>query len=107
MLIAQPEWITEDLIEEGRQSALAKKGIPAIERAHHYVLEEGTCAQMLHIGSYDDEGPALDRLHHEYVPDNGLRLVGRHHEIYLSDTRRTEPARLRTILRQPVRPDTG
>lgn len=107
LLIAQPEWITETPIEEGRESALAKKGLPAIDEIHHYVLEEGTCAQMLHIGSYDDEGPALDRLHHEYLPDNGLRLAGLHHEIYLSDARRTEPAKLRTILRQPVRPEAG
>jgi hypothetical protein len=65
--------------------------------------------QLLHIGSYDDEGPALERLHEEFLPANGLVPVGRHHEIYLSDARRTEPAKLRTILRQPVatRNDVG
>lgn len=107
LLIAQPEWITETLIEEGRRTALAKKGLPAIDEVRHHLLEEGTSAQMLHIGSYDDEGPALYQLHHEYLPENGLRPAGLHHEIYLSDARRTEPAKLRTILRQPVRPEAG
>lgn len=105
MLIAQPEWITATMVDQARESALAKKGLAAIEDVHHFVLDEGTSAQMLHIGSYDDEGPALERLHHEYLPANGLRLAGLHHEIYLNDARRTEPAKLRTILRQPVAPE--
>lgn len=58
--------------------------------------------QTLHIGSYEDEGPVLARLHDEFLPTQGLRPTGKHHEIYLSDPRRVEPARLRTILRQPV-----
>jgi hypothetical protein len=59
--------------------------------------------QILHIGSYDDEGPALHRLHTEFMPANGLAFAGPHHEIYLNDARRTPPEKLRTILRQPVR----
>jgi hypothetical protein len=58
--------------------------------------------QTLHVGSFDDEADVLRRMHHEFVPDNGLRLVGRHHEIYFSDFRRVAPDKLRTILRQPV-----
>ncbi|MET0426059.1 MAG: GyrI-like domain-containing protein [Actinoplanes sp.] len=65
-------------------------------------LSEGKCVQTLHVGSYDDEGPALARMHDEFIPANGLRMTGRHHEIYLSDARRVPPERLRTILRQPV-----
>jgi hypothetical protein len=59
--------------------------------------------QILHIGSYDDETPVLERLHREYLPEHGLTFNGDHHEIYLSDARRTAPAKLRTILRQPVK----
>lgn len=59
--------------------------------------------QILHIGSYDDEGPALTRLHHEEMPARGFAFNGKHHEIYLSDARKTTPAKLETILRQPVR----
>jgi hypothetical protein len=58
--------------------------------------------QTLHIGPYDDEAEVLAELHDRFIPDAGLRMAGRHHEIYLSDARRVEPARLRTILRQPV-----
>ncbi|WP_433789804.1 GyrI-like domain-containing protein [Actinoplanes sp. CA-252034] len=67
-------------------------------------LAEGRCVQTLHVGSFDEEGPTLARMHDEFIPANGLRMTGRHHEIYLSDRRRTAPERLRTILRQPVLP---
>lgn len=103
MLISQPDWITAELIEEAKRSARAKKDLPAIADVRREILHEGTSAQLLHVGPYDDEGPALARLHHEYLAANNLRMVGHHHEIYLSDPRRTEPAKLRTVLRQPVR----
>lgn len=68
--------------------------------------------QTLHVGPYDDEGPSIARLHEKFQPARGLVPRGRHHEIYLSDARRTEAARLRTVLRQPVAaaaapPDAG
>lgn len=103
MLISQPDWITEDLIDEARQAALAKKSLPTIADIRRETLHEGTSAQLLHVGPYDDEGPALARLHREYLAANNLWMSGHHHEIYLSDHRRTEPAKLKTILRQPVR----
>jgi hypothetical protein len=59
--------------------------------------------QILHIGSYDDEGPILAKLHNEFIPQNGLEMNGKHHEIYLSDPRRVAPEKLKTVLRQPVR----
>ena len=65
-------------------------------------LSEGRCVQTLHVGSFDDEADVLARMHHEFIPDNGLRMVGRHHEIYLSDFRKVAPEKQRTILRQPV-----
>lgn len=66
-------------------------------------LEEGLCLQALHIGSYDDEAPLLAELHDRIMPAGGYDFAGHHHEIYLSDPRKTDPATLRTILRQPVR----
>ena len=65
---------------------------------------EGAALQILHVGSYDDEGPVLAKLHKEVMPSQGLTFGGPHHEIYLSDPRKTAPAKLRTILRQPTRP---
>jgi hypothetical protein len=102
MLINVPDWITDPMIEEARAAALAKKDRPALGDVRPETLREGTSAQVLHIGSYDDETPVLTRLHRDYLPAHGLREAGLHHEIYLSDPRRTDPARLRTVLRQPV-----
>ncbi|WP_432105642.1 GyrI-like domain-containing protein [Streptomyces sp. bgisy091] len=103
MLISRPDWITEELVEDARRAALEKKSLPTIGDVRSVSLNEGTSAQCLHIGPYDDEGPALAELHGEYLAAHDLRITGLHHEIYLSDPRRTDPARLRTILRQPVR----
>jgi hypothetical protein len=58
--------------------------------------------QILHIGSYDDEGPTLDRMHHEFIPENGYEMAGKHHEIYLSDPSKVAPEKLKTVLRQPI-----
>ncbi|MBA0053921.1 hypothetical protein E0L36_24630 [Streptomyces sp. AJS327] len=102
LLINVPSWITPGLIDDARRTALAKKGLPAIEDVRAETLHEGTAAQVLHVGSYDAETAILTRLHRDYLPANDLRETGSHHEIYLSDPRRTDPARLRTVLRQPV-----
>jgi len=102
MLISLPDWITDALVAEAKVAALAKKDLPTIAAVRREPLHEGTCAQLLHVGSYDDEGPALAELHHEYLAAHNLRMTGHHHEIYLGDHRRTEPAKRRTILRQPV-----
>jgi len=56
------------------------------------------------VGSYDDEAPALARLHGEVLPAAKLRERGRHHEVYLGDPRRTAPEKLKTVVRQPVAP---
>jgi hypothetical protein len=102
MMIAQPDWTTPEMVEDALAAAKQKKQLPALGLVRFERYREGRSAQILHIGSYDDEGPALQRLHAEFLPANGLAPGGRHHEIYLSDARRTEPAKLRTILRQPV-----
>jgi hypothetical protein len=67
-------------------------------------LHEGESLQTLHLGSFADEAPVLARLHDEIMPARGLTFAGPHHEVYLSDPRRTAPEKLRTILRQPVKP---
>ena len=104
MMISQPDWITEDMVRSAVDAAARKKANAAIGKVRLHTFTEGKCVQILHIGPYDDETATLDRLHNRYLPDNGLTFNGDHHEIYLSDARRTAPAKLRTILRQPVRP---
>ena len=77
-----------------------KKGLTAGPdvRIEHYT--EGMSAQILHIGPYADEAPTIAELH-DFIIGNGCQLTGKHHEIYLSDARRVEPKKLRTIIRQP------
>jgi hypothetical protein len=101
MMIAQPDWITSEIVDDAMVAA-RKKRLPALDLLRFERYAEGRCVQTLHIGSYDNEGPTLARLHDEFLPEHGLAPTGRHHEIYLSDARKTEPAKLRTILRQPV-----
>ncbi|TDB78144.1 GyrI-like domain-containing protein [Micromonospora sp. KC723] len=102
MMITQPDWITADMVDEAVRLAATKKHLPAVDKIRFGQYAEGLSVQVLHVGPYDDEGPVLERLHHEFMPANGLTFNGPHHEIYLSDPRRSEPAKLRTILRQPV-----
>ena len=101
MMISQPAWITPDIIEAATQK-MEKKSRTALDRVRLATYAEGTSVQVLHVGSFDSEAPVLARLHDEYLPNHGLTFNGKHHEIYLSDARRTDPAKLRTILRQPV-----
>jgi hypothetical protein len=103
MMIMQPAWITTGMFEDAVQKAAISKDLPALPRLRMEHYSEGLCVQILHIGSYDDEGPTLDRLHHDFLPNNGFEMAGKHHEIYLSDARRVAPERLRTVLRQPVK----
>lgn len=102
LMIVQPEWITSELFKEGLKRAMGKKDLPAGDRVRFDEFHEGKSVQVLHIGPYDKEGPTIARMHDEFMPEQGLKPRGSHHEIYLSDVRRIEPSRLRTILRQPV-----
>ncbi|TVU64794.1 hypothetical protein FQP90_06990 [Paenarthrobacter nitroguajacolicus] len=101
-----PDWITQEHMEMVRQ-VVAKKGeAPALESLRLEPLEEGLSVQTLHIGPYDHEGPVLEEMHNNFIPEQSLSMTGRHHEIYLGDPRRTAPEKLKTILRQPVSQNT-
>ena len=104
-MILVPEWLRSAQVAGAIEAVRAKRASPvALDLVRLETLEEGRCVQTLHVGPYDDEAPVLAELHDVVVPEAGLRMTGKHHEIYLSYPRRVEPARLRTILRQPVAP---
>jgi hypothetical protein len=103
LMIMVPDWIDHDLFTATVQQVGAKNGPARLDEVRLEPLSEGRCVQTLHIGTYDDEAELLARMHHEFIPAQGLEMVGKHHEIYLSDARRVAPDELRTILRQPVR----
>ena len=107
MMIMVPEWIEGEAIDEAREAVESAKSPPALPLLRVESYDEGLCVQTMHIGSYDDEGPTLHRLHQEYLPENSLETSGLHHEIYLSDPRKVAPEKLRTVLRQPVARQSG
>lgn len=102
MMIMQPNWITDDMVKSAIETVRKKKNPRALDRIRFEAYEEGTSVQIMHVGSYDDEAPTLHKLHTKYMPEHGFTFGKPHHEIYLGDPRRTAPAKLRTILRQPV-----
>jgi hypothetical protein len=103
MMIMQPAWITPEMFAEALWQVETAKGLPALPRLRLETYHEGLSVQILHLGSYDDEGPVLQRMHAEFIPQSGYEMAGKHHEIYLSDPRKVAPEKLRTVLRQPVR----
>jgi hypothetical protein len=101
MMIAQPEVVSADLVEQAVSAAVAKGRAPSADRLRLEVLDEGDVVQVMHHGPYADEGPTIAALH-TFITDHGLERAVKHHEVYLNDPRRVAPAAMRTILRQPV-----
>ena len=104
LIILVPDWIPEEMVRAAIGASEGKAPADGLPLLRLETLHEGSCVQTLHVGSYDDEAPVLARMHDEIIPARGMRMRGKHHEIYLSDARRVAPAKLRTILRQPVEP---
>jgi len=102
MMLMVPDWLDHDVFHRAVEQAGTKNRPARLDEVRLEVLSEGRCVQTLHYGSFDDEGPVLERLHNEFIPKNGLRIDGKHHEIYFSDFRKVTPDKLRTLLRQPV-----
>jgi hypothetical protein len=100
-MIMQPEPIGAGLVTAALRQAQEKKPSPGLARLCYLRWAEGQCAQLLHIGPYSGEGPAIARLH-QAITAAGYRPRGHHHEIYLGDPRRSAPEKLRTIIRHPV-----
>jgi hypothetical protein len=100
-MIMQPPAVTAPVLEKVRAEALQKKGLPALARVRLEEFSEGLAAQIMHVGPYGAEAPTIARLH-EFIEKQGCRPVGKHHEIYLGDPRRSAPERLKTLIRQPV-----
>ena len=104
-VIRLPDFVTQNEFDWAKQTAAAKKGLDC-SCAELLTLEEGECVQIMHIGSYDDE-PATIRLMDDFAVENGYSLdfsaTRLHHEIYLSDPRKTAPEKLKTVIRHPVK----
>ncbi len=100
-MIVQPGVVTPDLAAETIPSVTANKKLPLGHIARLEMYGDGRAVQILHRGPYADEAPTISRLH-EFIEEAGYRRAGKHHEIYLTDPRKSAPAKNRTIIRQPV-----
>jgi len=106
LVIMQPEIITPEIFEEGRSQVRQKRGeSDTLSKLRLEFFEEGSCAQIMHIGPYATEPATMARMQ-EFLKENGYQdcvgLGGKHHEIYLGDPRRSDPAKLKTVLRHPI-----
>ncbi|MEX1249011.1 MAG: GyrI-like domain-containing protein [Anaerolineales bacterium] len=101
-LIMQPEPVSAALVAEAREQLRAKKNPPLLDNARFEVFGEGACMQVMHIGPYSEEPATIARMV-AFAAENGYATHGKHHEIYLGDPRRTAPAKLKTVLRHPIK----
>ena len=101
MMIMQPDFIDGDFIEETRVAVLAKKSLPGLQRIRLESFTEGPAAQTMHVGPFSTEGPTIERVH-RFIEESGREPSGKHHEIYLSDIRKADAAKWKTVIRQPM-----
>jgi hypothetical protein len=101
-MIMQPEYVTEGLVSKALEQLKKKKTLATLSKMRFESFHEGLSAQIMHIGPYSAEGPTITRLHN-FIKENDYELRGKHHEVYLSDPRRSAPERLKTVIRQPMK----
>jgi len=99
MMIMQPEFVTREMVEKAIQDVAKKKQPVAISKLRFEVFMEGKASQIMHIGPFSEEGPTVEKVH-AYIDARGQRR-GKHHEIYLIDIRKADPAKWKTVIRQP------
>ena len=100
-MIMQPDFITRDMVAVAMAEVKKKKNPAALSKVRCEALSEGDCAQTLHIGPFSEEGPTIEKVH-QFIERCCCKLIGKHHEIYLSDIRRADPAKWKTVVRQPM-----
>jgi hypothetical protein len=106
LMIMQPDLVTTELFEAALTQLQKKKPSPSIERLRLETYHEGLVVQIMHIGPYAEEPATVDRME-AFAAENGYEMSGLHHEIYLGNPLRTDPAKLKTVLRHPVRKVVG
>ncbi|KQV52212.1 GyrI-like domain-containing protein [Massilia sp. Root335] len=100
MMIHQPPYADESVLRDAMAEVKRKKGLAAVEALRLESFTEGPCAQTLHVGPFTADGPTIRRVH-DFI-ETRAALAGKHHEIYLSDIRRADASRWKTIIRQPM-----
>ena len=101
LMIMQPELITNEMVVEAVNQVRVKKNPTSLPLVRFKSINEGKVAQIMHIGPFSEEGPTVQKLH-SFIKDSGKKIIGKHHEVYLSDIRRAAPEKWKTIIRQPM-----
>lgn len=102
LMILQPDHISAGLLQDAIAQVRKKRGDnPALDRLRLERFCEGLCLQIMHIGPYAEEMATIQRIQ-AFAAENGYRRRGRHHEIYMGDPRRGDPAKMQTVLREAV-----
>jgi len=97
-----PKSVSKEAIESAKTSVIKKKALLLINKIKFETLNEGSCVQVMHIGPYSEEEKTIQKMK-DFIKQNSFTENGFHHEIYLSDPRKTAPEKLKTILRQPIK----
>ncbi|UCH32884.1 MAG: GyrI-like domain-containing protein [Candidatus Bathyarchaeota archaeon] len=101
-MIMQPEHVTDGLVNQALDQVKRKKNPIALPKVRFESFHEGLSAQIMHIGSYSAEAATIARLHN-FIKKNNYEPKGKHHEIYLSNPRRSAPEKMKTVIRQPMK----
>ena len=101
-MIMQPKQVTEEEVTNAIEEVKKKKKLPALSKIRFESFHEGTAAQIMYFGPFSDEGPTIQKIH-DFIKQHKGTLIGKHHEIYLSDPRRVASENMKTILRQPMK----
>ncbi len=101
LMVVLPDFVTPKVFSEAVEEVRRKKNPPGLDKARLETFDEGLCVQIMHVGPYATEPKSIAKMD-AYAKAHGYKTVGKHHEIYFGDPRRTVPTKLKTILRHPV-----
>jgi hypothetical protein len=102
IMIRQPNFVTQEVVNKAFENVRKKKPHPLLDDVTFKTMEDGLSVQMMHIGLYDDEPQSFEQMK-KFIKENNLEIITpKHREIYLSDARKTEKSKLKTVLRYMV-----
>lgn len=102
IMIHQPDFVTQKDVEDAVEAIKKKKDLVALPKLRFEKIASHKAAQIMHIGPYNKERDTI-KIMHGFIDKEGYEMIGKHREVYLSDPRRTDPEKLKTILRHPVK----
>ena len=101
LMIMQPDFVTGKMVDTAIAEVKKKRNPSALPKVRFETLSEGVCAQIMHIGPFSEEGPTVEKVH-QFIAGCGCKRTKKHHEIYLSDIRKADPKKWKTVIRQPM-----